>query len=256
MKDRSPGHLVIRTVLIGLGLLVSSPLWAIGAAPASAPSADPPAAPAAAGPAAGAPLMLAARLAGDMKRTRFICDLTSSVDFSIFTLADPYRIVVDLPEVHFQLPDDTGVAGRGLFSAFRYGMISTGKSRIVLDVTEPVRIDKSFVVPPKDKQPARLVIDVVPTTRQVFIDTNRAYRENQAIEASAKRDRELLSQTPKPSGGRLIVVLDPGHGGIDMGARGIGGTVEKDITLAFSKVLGQKLDRYRALRRPLHQNRR
>ena len=95
-------------------------------------------------------------------------------------------------------------AGRGLISAFRYGMISPGKSRIVLDVTEPVTVDKSFVVPPTDKQPARLVIDVVPTTRQAFLDTNRAYRETQAIEASAKRDRELVAAAEAAAAGRLV----------------------------------------------------
>ena len=80
----------------------------------------------------------------------FIADLTANIDVAVFTLANPYRVVVDLPELRFGLPDDAGSEGRGLISAYRYGQISKGKSRIVLDVTGPVAVDKSFVVPPAE----------------------------------------------------------------------------------------------------------
>ena len=49
-----------------------------------------------------------ARLAGDDKETRFILDLSRKVDIRAFTLADPYRVVVDLSQVNFQLPEKTG----------------------------------------------------------------------------------------------------------------------------------------------------
>ena len=38
-----------------------------------------------------------ARLAGDRGRTRFIADLSKKVDVNVFSLADPYRVIVDLP---------------------------------------------------------------------------------------------------------------------------------------------------------------
>jgi N-acetylmuramoyl-L-alanine amidase len=178
--------------------------------------------------AADPPRVTGARIVGDGKRARFIADMTGAVDVAVFTLADPYRIVIDLPE------------GRGLLSTFRFGLLSPGKSRIVLDVTGPVKIDKSFVLDPTSGQPARLVIDVVPTTRAAFLEAGRAYRESQSLAAAAARDRSLIQGT-KPPSGKLVVVVDPGHGGIDNGAKGRAGGVEKDVTLAFAKLLGDKL---------------
>jgi N-acetylmuramoyl-L-alanine amidase len=191
-------------------------------------------------PSAGTPTMNAARIVGDDKRTRFVADLSGVVEARVFALADPYRIVVDLPEVTFDLPDSAG-SGRGLLTAFRYGQLSPGKSRIVLDLAAPVKVDKSFVVPADGQQPARLVIDVVPTTRAAFLEANQAYRDALRVEEAAKRSREFIARDP-PQPGRLAIVIDPGHGGIDMGARGRRGTIEKDVTLAFAKVLGAKLE--------------
>ena len=199
--------------------------------------------PAAVASAAGAvPQVTDARIVGDGKRARFIADMTEAVDVGVFTLADPYRIVIDLPEVRFDIPADAVPEGRGLLSAFRFGLLSPGKSRIVLDVTTPVKVDKSFVLAPTPGQPARLVIDVVPTTRAAFLEAGRAYRESQSLAAAAERDRSLV-QTSRPPTGRIAVVLDPGHGGIDNGAKGANGGVEKDVTLAFSKILGEALEK-------------
>jgi N-acetylmuramoyl-L-alanine amidase len=60
------------------------------------------------------PVASDARLAGDGKRTRFVLDLDRSIQFRAFALADPYRVVVDTPQVSFQLPPETGITGRGL----------------------------------------------------------------------------------------------------------------------------------------------
>ncbi len=185
--------------------------------------------------------MVDARIVGDERRTRFIADMSGPAEVGLFTLADPYRIILDLPQVHFGLAEGLGAEGRGLISAFRYGQISPGKSRIVLDVTGPVKVDKSFVVASVANEPARLVIDVVPTTRKEFLEANRDYRDAQTAEAAARRDRELV---PRANNGddRIPVVLDPGHGGIDAGARGAAGTQEKNVTLDFAKLLGAKLE--------------
>lgn len=221
-----------------LGLAAASGAMAAESAdtPASAPAA------AATLPAANpdAPVMTDVRMVGDAKRTRFVADLSANVEVTIFSLPDPYRVIVDLPEVTFRVPEGTGDNGRGLIKAFRYGQISPGKSRIVIDAGGPVAVDKSFVVPPSGGQPARLVIDVVPTSRKAFLDTAKAWREKEEVAAAAQRDRELVVPE-KPPGGKLAIVLDPGHGGIDNGTHGATGIHEKDITLAFSKILGQKL---------------
>jgi N-acetylmuramoyl-L-alanine amidase len=184
--------------------------------------------------------MTDARVVGDGKRTRFIGDLSRAVDMQVFPLADPYRIIIDLRETHFAVPAGAGEAGRGLISAFRYGLISPGRSRIVIDLTEPVDVDKSFVLDAAGAEPARLVVDLVPTTREAFLEKARAFRQSRIAEAGEQSQRVLTDPAASDSG-RLKVVLDPGHGGIDAGTSA-GGIQEKDVTLGFAKVLGAKLE--------------
>lgn len=191
--------------------------------------------------AAKAPLIFDARIVGDTERTRFVADMTSAIDVSVFTLSDPYRVIIDIPEVRFGLREDDGVEGRGLFTAFRYGQISPGKSRIVLDLAGPVKVDKAFVVQPEGNQPARLVVDVVETTREAFLDVERAFRDERRAEEASRRDRSIVA-SPTVDSGKFTVILDPGHGGIDTGARGRGGSVEKEITLEFAEVLKKDLE--------------
>lgn len=183
-------------------------------------------------PSSSASVVTETRVVGDERRTRFVADLSAPVEVSVFTLADPYRIVVDLPEVHFRLPPGTGESARGLISAYRYGLISRGKSRIVLDVSDPVAVDKTFVVPAGEGQPPRLVVDLVASTREAFLETSRTLPEPPAAAPPRPADTRL---------GALTVVIDPGHGGIDAGAVGGARTLEKDVTLAFSRLLAEKL---------------
>jgi N-acetylmuramoyl-L-alanine amidase len=116
----------------------------------------------------GYPVATDARIAGDAKRTRFVVDLTSKVEVRAFTLGDPFRVVVDLPQVTFQLPPRAGEQGRGLVKAFRFGLVMAGGSRIVLDTAGPVRVEKAFVLDPADGQPARLVLELASVDRETF----------------------------------------------------------------------------------------
>ena len=63
-----------------------------------------------------------ARVAGDRERTRFIADLSKKVDVHVFALGNPYRVIVDAPDVNFQMPDGVGKEKRGLVTAYRYGL--------------------------------------------------------------------------------------------------------------------------------------
>ncbi len=184
-----------------------------------------------------APYVLDARAIGDNQQMRFVADLSANVDAAVFPLADPYRIVIDLPDVRFVLPDTAGTTARGFVTAFRYGSISPGKSRIVIDLNQPVAIEKQFNVPPGDGQPARLVVSLVPTTREAFLAAAESYRKAHATADST----DTASAAAAGDEGKPLIVLDPGHGGIDLGARSDDGTLEKDVVLSFAKVLGAKL---------------
>ena len=188
-----------------------------------------------------------ARIGGDNNRVRFIADLSKKVPFKVFTLADPYRVIVDLPEVRFQFPSGLGRTGKGMVSAYRYGTFAAGKSRIVIDVKHPVQVEKSFIVSPSSSQPARLVIDLVRTDRELFMAEIKARRMTEGTAEASVKQAEISadsSRTERSASGdhRPLVILDPGHGGVDPGAIGSMGTLEKDVVLRFAKILRRKIE--------------
>jgi N-acetylmuramoyl-L-alanine amidase len=196
------------------------------------------------------------RLGGDKQKSRFVIVLDKAIPFALFTLADPYRVVVDLPQVNFQLPAGSGQRGLGLIRAFRFGLFSSGKSRVVIDTTRPVRIIRSFTIPPDDSGKARLVIDMEPTKRGSFLKKSAASAAKRKMKRQQKR-KQLAARRPgdakiplprmKPrhrgSGkkSKPVVVIDPGHGGVDPGTIGKKGSREKKVVLAFARTLQQKL---------------
>ena len=188
-------------------------------------------------PAESLPVATDVRLGGDDKQTRLVVDLSQKIDLAAFTLADPYRVVIDLPQVTFKLPPKAGEHGRGLVKAFRYGLIMQGGSRIVLDTKGPVRIDKAFALAAADGQPARLVLDLVTTDRASFL--RGISQEKRPARAAPAKQSET---PPKPSDPRPLVVLDPGHGGIDNGTKAASGLMEKDLVLQFAQTLHARLD--------------
>ncbi|MGE0584277.1 MAG: N-acetylmuramoyl-L-alanine amidase [Flavobacteriaceae bacterium] len=190
--------------------------------------------------ASAVPVAVDARLAGDKERTRLIVDLDRVIDFRVFALADPYRLVIDMPEIDFRLPRGLGQSGRGVVTAYRYGNMGRGRSRIVMDLSEPGRVEKAFILEPVEDQPARLVLDIVGATREAFLA---------AVAESAREMAVEQSVTPVPAGpntqeagARPMIVIDPGHGGIDPGAVS-GEHREKDVVLAMARALRGELEK-------------
>lgn len=180
-----------------------------------------------------------ARVAGDRERTRFIADLSKKVDVHVFALASPYRVIVDAPDVNFQMPEGVGKEKRGLITAYRYGLFAPGKSRIVIDVGGPFLIDKAFVLEPRDDQPARLVVDLVPTDEKTF---QAKLKESRPPEQASAASMTLPEPPVRAPDAKPVIVLDPGHGGIDPGTSSADGVTEKDVVLAFAKSLKAKLE--------------
>jgi N-acetylmuramoyl-L-alanine amidase len=183
----------------------------------------------------GYPVATEARIGGDAKGTRFVVDFTQKVDAATFTLADPYRVVVDLPQVVFKLPAKAGETGRGLIKAFRYGLVMQGGSRIVIDTSGPVKVEKAFALPAADGQPARLVLDLTATDRDAFM--RNVELEHHAARTPKRASLPAVADDPRP-----LIVIDPGHGGIDTGTKGPNGETEKSIVLDFATALRKKLE--------------
>jgi len=215
-----------------LGVLFAATAWAAGPPPAQL-AAD------------SFPVATDVRLGGDATQTRFIMDLDRKIDLHVFTLADPYRLVLDIPQVTFQLPAHAGETGRGLIKAFRFGLVMPGGSRMVFDLTRPARVEKAFVMDAAAGAPARLVLDLVATDRESFLRNMAAEEKLARSETPTALPPPVHSTDPRP-----LIVLDPGHGGIDTGTRAPNGECEKDIVLAFAKKLRDRLEqtgKYRVL---------
>jgi N-acetylmuramoyl-L-alanine amidase len=234
-------------VLLGSVLLCAAALLCSGAANVGA----------AEGPSSGSiassnfPVASDARLAGDNKRTRFVLDLDKPIQFRAFALADPYRVVVDIPQVSFQLPPEAGITGRGLVKAFRYGLVMPGGSRIVFDLTGPARIAKSYVLDAANGQPPRLVVELEEVDRTNFVQSLAVESRPQLRPAIADAAEPIVAMKaaaePRPADAvdlRPVVVIDPGHGGVDNGTQAGGGeNNEKDLVLGFGLALRDRIEK-------------
>jgi N-acetylmuramoyl-L-alanine amidase len=170
--------------------------------------------------------------------TRFVIEVSDKVEARIFGLPDPFRIVIDLPEVVFALPADRLNAHGGLVERLRYGLFRPGTSRFVLDLRNSAKVLRSFTLAPVEGKPWRLVVDLAPTDRAGFM---AALQLTPPLAVPAPRPDPPLRTAP-PQRAIPVVVLDPGHGGVDPGAVGRSGVFEKDIVLAYSKEIKRQLE--------------
>jgi len=183
-------------------------------------------------------------------RTRFVVGLERKVEYRVFAISNPNRVVVELPDITMQLPAIDENKPVGLVRAVRAGLAAPGTTRIVIGVTQPVVVESS-TIEQDDKGLSRLAIVIRPAGGAGIKD----FAEPSALGAAglqlqpplprpAVRPTERAAKAFKP-----VIVLDPGHGGYDSGAVKFG-TVEKNVVLAFSLVLRDQLEktgRYKVL---------
>jgi N-acetylmuramoyl-L-alanine amidase len=183
---------------------------------------------------AAPPVAVGVRVTQDSSVARLVFDLSRAVDASAFALTSPNRIVVDLPEVNFQLDPSVGrvsASSASLVKGFRFGLLAAGKSRIVVDLAREACPADVSTKPIVDGAPAaRLTIEIKPCDPSAFA----ALVRSAAVSAPTLGDALALAPP--------VVVLDPGHGGADSGARGRGGVEEKTIVYEFCTELKRQLD--------------
>ena len=109
------------------------------------------------------------RVAERTGATRVVFELTRKVAFSAFTLSNPARVVIDLPEVGWRLPARPLPAATGVFEKLRYGLYKPGNSRVVLDIRTPAAITQAFILEPQGGKGFRVVTDLTPTTLEAFL---------------------------------------------------------------------------------------
>jgi N-acetylmuramoyl-L-alanine amidase len=218
MMIARPLHVFLSVLLVALLAVVTQPLAAASAEPLKATN---------------------FKMAGDATRMRVVIRFDREPDPNWFLLRSPHRMVIDLPETSFAI-DARDVKARGLIKGVRYGLIGEGKSRLILTGKGPFEVEKLDVIQNESEPGYRLVADIVASSEKRFETALGLQVETTGSTQSApKGDR--LGKAVTREGKRFSVVIDAGHGGIDGGAEGPNGTVEKTITLAFALELKSKL---------------
>lgn len=169
--------------------------------------------------------------------TRFVIDLANLVDLTYFTLTDNYRLVLDLPELDWQVPWGTAFSGDGLIEGVRYARNKPGHSRVVLDLTGPAKVvaDNWYSLPGGAGH--RLVLDLAPSDPQAFAKTAGWPERRNVAGAGGKQKAEAQNRHK-----RYVIAIDPGHGGFDPGAISANGVYEKDVALKMGLQLKKTLD--------------
>jgi N-acetylmuramoyl-L-alanine amidase len=191
------------TILIGL-----AGLGALGAAQA-APAAE----------------LRAMTLAAGADAAQVTLDMSGAAAQNLFTLDNPARVVIDLPNTHlagdFQAPTASGIV-----TAVRVGAQPRGTLRVVLQLRSAL--------------PARSAWGAGEGARQLHVTLGEASAPTAVADAAPR----MIAAAHAPADGErdVVIAVDAGHGGVDPGAIGHGGTREKDVTLAIARALAKALD--------------
>ncbi len=187
------------------------------------------------------------------ERTRFVVGLDRKVEYQVFSLANPNRVIVELPDVKLHLPaQQTPGTAMGLVRSFRGGLAAPGKNRVVIDVTQPVVVESAKI----EKDPTgafRLSLDIMPVDGAIKAASRKGLVQPAGLGAiGLQPPTPKRAESPKQRAAKAfkpIIVLDPGHGGMDSGATKYG-AVEKNVVLSFAHVLREQLEstgRYKVL---------
>lgn len=190
-------------------------------------------------PAQDAPMLLDSRVTTTEERARLVLDLEAPTEFAVYTLDEPRRVVIELRGGMASDFSPAQPAAGGLVTRYDFERSDEDRIRIEMALNLPAQVQQSYILEAFEDQPARLVIDLVPDTPENFAANARSSTsapdagepQAAALDGTQTAPGETTTATPEI---RPLIVIDPGHGGVDGGARSSSGLEEKHIVLAFA----------------------
>jgi N-acetylmuramoyl-L-alanine amidase len=180
------------------------------------------------------PIVTQIGLQQDGETTSLIIDMSREVRAQAGVMLDPQRLLLDFAGARFHAPPLKAIEKNNIIKGLRFGAFMRGQGRIVLDLAQPANIqDQRFL--PLQGGGSRLIVRLAPIPLSAF-----------AALAKLQSDDVITGTTPEKLPSEQaelpLIVLDPGHGGIDAGASGANGEHEKTIVLLFAQALKERLE--------------
>jgi N-acetylmuramoyl-L-alanine amidase len=179
------------------------------------------------------PVVTQISLQQEAETASLIIDMSSEIRAHISAMLDPQRLLLDFQGMRFHAPSIKVAEKDGLVRDLRFGAFMRGQGRVVLDLGRPAHVSEQRFVPLPGGG-MRLVIQLTQTTAELFHALAKPVSDD-VITGNTDKARADSAELP-------LVVLDPGHGGIDTGASGPAGELEKAIVLQFSLALKERIE--------------
>lgn len=166
--------------------------------------------------------------------------LSQPVPFRVFTLDNPARVVMDFREVDWTGFDKSAVNQSERVGDLRFGIFRPGWSRLVLDLDTPLVPDQTELRVDDTRGTAMLQIDMIAASGEAFAEFSKVREEDgwalpKPQTFGTPKERQLGDRP-------VMVVIDPGHGGVDSGAER-DGYEEKYLVMQFALELEEALIR-------------
>lgn len=185
------------------------------------------------------------RIGQGIGSVRIVFDADSSFDYKVFLLGSPQRLVVDTKNITVNSKIEKIAEPNSFITQTRLGTAGVDAVRIVFDLQKPAVVKKVFMLPPQSNFSWRFVVDLEVASEREFkskIGNDYAFSNDNYQAPQKTKTASSSKSVAKKSKSKKIIVIDPGHGGVDPGAIGYSGVYEKNITLAMSRELKKVLE--------------
>ena len=163
--------------------------------------------------------------------------LSQAVPFRVFTVTDPARVVLDFREVNWEALSPEFNQSQAILRVSTGGAPDQGWSRMVLELSAPMAVDLAAMQTDPETGEAQVEVTLTPTTLEEFA---AQARPPVGLDIPVEPATEAATRPRDERPDRLVIMLDPGHGGVDPGAQSAGHD-ESDLVLIFARELREAL---------------